>query len=155
MTVMVVDDVSLMRKILTNILVYHCKMDRSDVHEASDGSVAVMEYKRVKPKLVFLDVSMPKMSGQETVEELLKQDPDLHIVMCTAAGEREVVKQCVRAGAKDYIIKPVDPERVKVALEKAGFKGKKYDDDDEPEIEHTFITVKKEGDGGEGFDEKF
>ncbi|MCL2199188.1 MAG: response regulator [Defluviitaleaceae bacterium] len=155
MTVMVVDDVSLMRKILTNILVQHCKLEKSNVHEASDGTVAVADFKRVNPKVIFLDVVMPKMGGQEAVRELLKQGPDVHIVMCSAAGEREIVKECVRAGAKDYIIKPVDPERVKVALQKAGFNDKNYDDDDEPEIEHTFITLKKEEGSGGGFDEKF
>ncbi|MCL1844177.1 MAG: response regulator [Defluviitaleaceae bacterium] len=121
MSILIVDDVSLMRRILKNILVGHCGIDERDIYEATDGNVALREYKRFKPRVVFLDVLMPIQDGKETVRELMAEDPNAYIIMCSSAGEREIVRDCVNNGAKDYIIKPLDPERVKLALENSGF----------------------------------
>jgi two-component system chemotaxis response regulator CheY len=122
MTILVVDDVALMRKILTNMLVQQCGIQKDNVYEAADGAAAVAVYKKHKPDIVFLDVLMPKQNGTETVADLIKADSEAYIIMCSAAGERAIVKDCVRAGAKDYIIKPLDPDRVKIALKKGGLK---------------------------------
>jgi len=122
MNILVVDDVSFMRTILTDMLANHCGLDKSNIHEASGGNAAVREYKRLKPKTVLLDVLMPDLNGQETVEEIIKFDPDAYIIMCSSANEKAIVEECARAGAKDYIIKPIDPVRLKAALRKCGFK---------------------------------
>ena len=118
MTVLIVDDVTLLRILLKDILTKHCGLTKEEVFEASGGFGAVREYKKLRPAVVFLDVLMPDQSGVETVKEIVKINPDAHIVMCSAAAEKNVVRECIQSGAKDYILKPLDPERVKKALSK-------------------------------------
>ena len=112
MTVMVVDDTSILRRVLSDILVEFCDVPRQNIYEAVDGMEALSEYKRVRPDMVFLDIAMPKLSGLDVVKQILQIDPSANIIMCTAAGHRDVVKECVYAGAKDYLVKPLQPERV-------------------------------------------
>lgn len=122
MDIIIADDVALMRKILVDILVGHCGVSKPSIHEAADGETAVRDYKRFRPKLIFLDVLMPKKNGQDAIAEIINFDPSAYIVMCSSAGEKHIVEACVTAGAKDYLVKPLDPERVKLALENGGYK---------------------------------
>jgi two-component system chemotaxis response regulator CheY len=122
MNILVVDDVSFMRKIFTDMLVNIYGLNKSSIFEASGGNSAVREYKRIKPGVVFLDVLMPDKNGTEVVGEIMAFDPNAYIVMCSSANEKAIVEECAKAGAKDYIIKPIDPERLKIALKKCGFK---------------------------------
>jgi two-component system chemotaxis response regulator CheY len=122
MDILVVDDVAFMRRIIVDILVNHCGIEKKKIHESSNGMLAVREYMRLKPKMVFLDVLMPGQNGDVTVAEIVKFDPNAYIVMCTSAKEKGVVEDCTKAGAKDYILKPIDPTRLMTALKKGGFK---------------------------------
>lgn len=119
MTVLVVDDTSILRSILRDILVEYCGVSRRNIFEAADGMQALAEYKRLKPDIVYLDIAMPNLNGIETVRKILAIDPNAKIVMCTGSGGESVVKECVRAGAMDYLVKPLSPSRVAVSVEKA------------------------------------
>ena len=122
MSILVVDDVSLMRKILSDILTGFCGIGKADILEAADANTAIREAKRHKPGLVFLDMLMPGKTGQEAITEMLANDPNIYIVMVSSANERRTVEACIAAGAKDYMVKPLDADRVKLALANSGYK---------------------------------
>ena len=116
--VLIVDDVSIMRKMLKQILNEHCNITSNNILEANDGANAVLLYKKCKPDIVFLDIAMPDKDGKTVIEELKSIDSEVIIIMCTGSGNKHNVIDCIRAGAKDYVRKPINPERVKEALDK-------------------------------------
>ena len=116
--VLVVDDVSIMRKTLKDILAEHCEIDLVNLVEASNGADAVFMYEQTRPDVVFLDITMPDMNGKEVIEKLKAIDPEPLIIMCSGSGDKMSVIECIRAGAKDYVRKPVTRERVLDALTK-------------------------------------
>lgn len=118
MVILVVDDTSILRNVLRDILVEFCDVSKNDIFEASDGFMGVSEYKRLRPDLVFLDISMPGLSGIEAVKQIMQIDKFAKIVMCTGAGERATVKECMRIGAMDYLVKPLQPLRVAESVKK-------------------------------------
>ena len=117
-TVLVVDDVSLMRKMLRQVLTEHCSIALNNIFEATDGADAILMYTQCRTDIVFLDIAMPDKDGKTVIEELKSIDPDVIIIMCTGSGNKHNVIDCIRAGAKDYVRKPINPERVKEALDK-------------------------------------
>jgi len=118
MSVLVVDDVAYMRSIIRQILVNDCGFVNDHIIEAANGTEAIKMYKSEKPELVFCDILMPDVTGIDVVRELMTIDPDAKIIMCTSSSEIENVKICTGLGAKDYIIKPPKPERIRQAVEK-------------------------------------
>ena len=119
MKILIVDDVAIMRKVLRSILVDHCGIDSDDVIEAVDGADAILMYRECDPDVVFLDITMPDMDGKQVIGEFLKIDADAVIIMCTGSSDKKSVIDCIRAGARDYVRKPLTHERVQKALEKA------------------------------------
>jgi two-component system chemotaxis response regulator CheY len=118
MSVLIVDDASIMRMVLKDILVNHCGYAKEDIFEANGGENAISQYKRHKPEIVLMDISMPDISGVDAVKRIIKIDENAKIIMCTVSNSRGDVVECVRAGAKDYIIKPPVTERVVLAVNK-------------------------------------
>lgn|GEM_PF-513506 len=118
MTILIVDDVAYMRMVIKDILVKHCGYDKQNILEAAGGYEAIKMYKKEKPDIVLCDILMPDMGGIEVVEKLIELDSNAKIIMCTSSSEIENVTNCVHIGAKDYILKPPKPERVKQAIEK-------------------------------------
>jgi len=118
MVVLVVDDVSMMRNTLVDVLVNTCGIEKANIHEAADGRIAVQEYTSKKPDIVFLDILMPVQDGSETVKKLIELDSNAYIIMCSSANDANVVRDCVKNGALDYIVKPISPERVQIAIDK-------------------------------------
>ena len=116
--VLIVDDISIMRKTLKDIMVEHCGIDSVNLVEACDGADAVFMYEQTRPDVVFLDITMPDMNGKEVIEKLKEIDPEPVIIMCSGSGDKMGVIECIRAGAKDYVRKPVTRERVLDALTK-------------------------------------
>lgn len=80
--------------------------------EARDGYEAVQLYKKIKPDLVMLDITMPKLSGLQAVKEIKSYDKNANIVMCSAMGQHFMVIDAIKSGAKDFIVKPFQPERI-------------------------------------------
>ena len=113
--VLIVDDASFMRQMLRKILEQN---DFEVVGEAENGIKAIEKYKELKPDIVILDITMPEMDGISAAKEIIKYDPAAKIVMCSAMGQQGMVVDAVKAGAKDFIIKPFQGERVIEALKK-------------------------------------
>jgi two-component system chemotaxis response regulator CheY len=107
--VLIVDDASFMRTMLKDILV-SAGFDLAG--EAVDGVEAVQKYKELKPDVVTMDIVMPLRSGIDAVKEIIALNKDARIIMCSALGQESLVLEAINAGAKDYIIKPFDPDRV-------------------------------------------
>ncbi|MGE5371348.1 MAG: response regulator [Solirubrobacterales bacterium] len=114
--VMVVDDAAFMRMMIKDIL---SKNGYQVVGEAENGMVAVEKYQELKPDLVTMDITMPEMDGITAVKEIKKLDPNARVIMCSAMGQQAMVIDAIQAGAKDFIVKPFQPERVLEAVAKA------------------------------------
>ncbi|MGB9682395.1 MAG: response regulator [bacterium] len=113
--VLIVDDAAFMRMMLKNIL---SQNGYEIAGEASNGLEAVTMYKELKPDLVTMDITMPEMDGIAAVKEIRKIDPEAKIVMCSAMGQQAMVIESIQAGAKDFIVKPFQPDRVLEAVKK-------------------------------------
>src|SRR2546425_13282518 len=95
-----------MRTMITDIL---AQAGFEVVGEAETGSQAVEKYRQLKPDLVTMDIVMPEMGGIDAVREIVKQDPDAKILMCSAMGQQGLVVEAFQAGAKGSVGKPVQP----------------------------------------------
>ncbi len=113
--VLVVDDAACMRIMIKDILQ---KGGYEVVGEAEDGKKAIEKYKELKPDLVTMDITMPDMDGIAAVKEIRKIDENAVIIMCSAMGQQAMVIDAIQAGAKDFVVKPFQPERVLEAIKK-------------------------------------
>lgn len=114
-TILIADDAEFMRVILREI----CQdMDLEVVGEAADGEQATRMYRELAPDLVLMDITMPGMDGTEALQEILSGDKAAQVVMITALGQKEQVLAAIKLGARDFIIKPFDQERVTETLER-------------------------------------
>ena len=113
--ILITDDALFMRVTLKNILTQH---GYEVVGEAENGAEAVKLYDELKPDLVTMDITMPEMDGIEALKQIRAADGDANVVMCTAMGQKSMVVEAIQAGAKDFIVKPFQPERVIEAGEK-------------------------------------
>lgn len=107
--IMVVDDAAFMRMMVKNAL---AQGGYTDVCEAADGSEAVQMYAEQKPQLVLMDITMPNMDGLEALKKIRESDGNAQVVMCSAMGQESMVIEAIKAGAKDFIVKPFKPERI-------------------------------------------
>lgn len=114
--ILIVDDAAFMRMMIKDILT---KNGYTVVGEADNGVTAVEKYMELKPDLVTMDITMPEMDGIQAVREIKKLDPNAKIIMCSAMGQQAMVIDAIQAGAKDFIVKPFQPERVLEAVAKA------------------------------------
>jgi two-component system, chemotaxis family, chemotaxis protein CheY len=114
--VLVVDDAAFMRKVLTDALVAG---GHEVVGEAGDGDAAIAAFRELAPELVTLDITMPQKDGLETLRELIELDPEARVVICSALGQETKVLDAIKAGAKDFVVKPFERERLLGAVEKA------------------------------------
>lgn len=103
--ILIVDDAQFMRNMLGNIIK---SAGYTDIHFAGDGLDAVEKVKELKPKLVTLDISMPGMDGLETIPKILEVAPDTIIIMVSAVSSEIAIKQAIKKGAADFILKPFD-----------------------------------------------
>ncbi|WP_369417965.1 response regulator [Cohnella mopanensis] len=114
--IMVVDDAAFLRAMLKDILV---KAGHEVISEAANGEEAIERYRKLRPDLVTMDITMPIMEGVEAVKEIRKMDPTANIVMCSAIGQRNLIIEAIQSGAKDFIVKPFHASRVVEAINKA------------------------------------
>src|SRR5690625_865012 len=89
-----------------------------EVVEAGNGIEALEQYEKHSPDAVLLDITMPEMDGLAALKELRSRDPNANVIMCSAMGQQSLVLEAIKSGAKDFIIKPFEPERVLQAVEK-------------------------------------
>lgn len=115
-SILIVDDAAFMRMMIKDIL---SKNGFSVVGEAENGLRAVEKYKELNPDLVIMDIAMPEMDGIQAVKQIKTLDPSARIIMCSAMGQQAMVIESIQAGAKDFIVKPFQAERVIEAVKKA------------------------------------
>lgn len=114
--VLVVDDAAFMRKMVTDALT---KGGHEVVGEAADGNEAVQRYRELRPEVTTLDITMPEKDGLTALEEIIGLDPGARVIMCSALGQESKVLQSIKIGAKDFIVKPFQADRVLGAVDKA------------------------------------
>ncbi|NLK43712.1 MAG: response regulator [Tissierellia bacterium] len=113
--ILIVDDASFMRMMIKDILT---KNGFNVAGEAENGVKAVEKYKELHPELVIMDITMPEMDGIQAVREIKKINNDAKIIMCSAMGQQAMVIEAIQAGAKDFIVKPFQADRVVEAVKK-------------------------------------
>ena len=113
--ILVVDDAAFMRMMIKDILT---KNGYEVVGEASDGAQAIEKYRETNPDLVTMDITMPEMDGISALKEIKKMDPAAKVIMCSAMGQQAMVIDAIQAGAKDFIVKPFQADRVIEAIKK-------------------------------------
>nr|WP_173391418.1 response regulator [Tepidanaerobacter acetatoxydans] len=114
--ILIVDDAAFMRMMIKDILT---KNGYEVSGEAENGAVAVKMYDELKPDLVIMDITMPEMDGIEAVKKIKAMDSSAKIIMCSAMGQQAMVIDAIQAGARDFVVKPFQPERVLEAVKKA------------------------------------
>jgi two-component system chemotaxis response regulator CheY len=106
--ILVTDDAMFMRAMLKGILI----QQHYTVYEAKNGQEALDIYEDIHPDIVFMDITMPVMDGITATKAIRSKHPDAIVIMCTALGQQTMVIEAVQAGAKDFIVKPFQAERV-------------------------------------------
>ena len=114
--VLVVDDAAFMRKMVSDALT---RGGHEVVGEAGNGAEAVAQYQALKPEVTTLDITMPEKDGLTALKEIIAFDPGARVVMCSALGQESKVIESIKLGAKDFVVKPFQPERLLEAVGKA------------------------------------
>ena len=114
-SILICDDAAFMRMMIKDILL---KNGYEIAGEAENGMKAVEKYKEVKPDLVMMDITMPEMDGIQALKKIKEVDPGAVVVMCSAMGQQAMVIESIQSGAKDFIVKPFQAERVLEAVKK-------------------------------------
>lgn len=107
--ILIVDDAAFMRMMVKDTLT---KGGYTDLYEAVDGADAVEKFKELGPDLVILDITMPNMDGLEALKTIKGINGAANVVMCSAMGQEGMVIEAIKAGAKDFIVKPFKPDRI-------------------------------------------
>jgi two-component system chemotaxis response regulator CheY len=113
--ILIVDDAAFMRMMIRDILT---KNGYEVCGEANDGAQAIEKFKEFRPDLITMDITMPEMDGINALKEIKKIDPNAKVIMCSAMGQQAMVIDAIQAGAKDFIVKPFQADRVIEAIRK-------------------------------------
>jgi len=114
-TILLVDDISFIKRVEKKVLEEH---GHSIIGDASDGEQAIALYEQTNPDIVLMDITMPKLSGIQALEAILAKHANAKIIMCSAMAHRHILYKAVKAGAKDYLIKPYTMEHLLDAISK-------------------------------------
>jgi len=107
--IMIVDDSIIARQMLRKILE---EEGVKEIQEALNGAEAAEKYKSFKPDLVFLDIIMPDVPGDKTLEEIIAFDKDARVIMLSSLGTKEKVLECLKKGAENFIMKPIEKDKI-------------------------------------------
>lgn len=122
MKILITDDSAFIRLCLRRIIV---EAGYQVAGEAKNGLEALRMYAEIRPDVVTMDITMPEMDGLEAIKMIKSRDPGARIVVISAMGQEEVIREALASGARGYIIKPFDPEKVIREINTvAGFKNK-------------------------------
>lgn len=113
--ILICDDAAFMRMMIKDILT---KNGYDIAGEAENGLKAVEKYNETKPDLVLMDITMPEMDGIQALKQITAADPNSCVIMCSAMGQQAMVIEAIQSGAKDFIVKPFQPDRVLEAVKK-------------------------------------
>lgn len=113
--ILICDDAAFMRMMIKDILT---KSGYTVAGEAENGAKAVEKYTELKPDLVLMDITMPEMDGIQALKKIRELDPKASVIMCSAMGQQAMVIESIQSGAKDFIVKPFQADRVLEAVRK-------------------------------------
>lgn len=113
--ILICDDAAFMRMMIKDILT---KNGYTVAGEAENGAKAVEKYTEHKPDLVLMDITMPEMDGIQALKKIRELDPKASVIMCSAMGQQAMVIESIQSGAKDFIVKPFQADRVLEAVRK-------------------------------------
>jgi len=113
--ILICDDAAFMRMMIKDILT---KNGYNVAGEAENGAKAVEKYNELKPDLVLMDITMPEMDGIQALKNIKAADSGAMVIMCSAMGQQAMVIESIQAGAKDFIVKPFQADRVLEAVKK-------------------------------------
>lgn len=113
--ILISDDAAFMRMMIKDILT---KAGYEVAGEAENGAKAVERYNELKPDLVLMDITMPEMDGIQALKKIKEGDGNAKVIMCSAMGQQAMVIEAIQSGAKDFIVKPFQPERILEAVQK-------------------------------------
>ena len=113
--ILICDDAAFMRMMVKDILT---KNGYNIAGEAENGLKAVEKYNETKPDLVLMDITMPEMDGIQALKKIKEADANACVIMCSAMGQQAMVIEAIQSGAKDFIVKPFQAERVLEAVKK-------------------------------------
>ena len=111
---LIADDAAPMRMRCSRLLI----ANGHEVIEATNGVEALEKFKEHRPDAVLLDITMPKMDGIMALREIKKIDPDAKVAMVTAMGQPVYVMNALKAGARDFIVKPFDGDKLLTTVNK-------------------------------------
>jgi two-component system, chemotaxis family, chemotaxis protein CheY len=114
-TVLVADDAQFTRLRLGKALADHGYA----VIEAADGVEAIDIYRSARPDVVLMNLTMPNKDGMAALAEICLFDPHARVILLSALGQQPIMIEAVRAGARDFLVKPCEPERVVLAVQRA------------------------------------
>ena len=114
-SVLICDDAAFMRMMIKDILT---KNGYDIAGEAENGAIAVSKYQELKPDLVLMDITMPEMDGIQALKNIKAADGAANVIMCSAMGQQAMVIEAIQAGAKDFVVKPFQADRVLEAVKK-------------------------------------
>ncbi|MFH1136145.1 MAG: response regulator [Pseudomonadota bacterium] len=115
-SVLIVDDSPVMRNMLAK---FFTDNGFAVVGMAEDGVEAIEQFEKLHPDIMTLDIIMPKMRGTEVLEKILAGYPSATVVMASSVSDARTVMKCLKIGAKQYILKPYDEDKVMTAIKKA------------------------------------
>ena len=113
--ILICDDAAFMRMMIKDILT---KNGYNIAGEAENGLKAIDKYRELKPDLALMDITMPEMDGIQALKKIRANDPNAIVIMCSAMGQQAMVIEAIQSGAKDFIVKPFQAERVLEAVKK-------------------------------------
>jgi two-component system chemotaxis response regulator CheY len=114
--VLIVDDAAFMRKMLGDVL---AKGGHEVIGEGANGVEAITQFQSLRPDIMTLDITMPEKDGLAALREILTLEPGAKIIMCSALGQESKVLEAIKSGAKDFVVKPFQADRVLDAIGKA------------------------------------
>ena len=114
-SVLICDDAAFMRMMIKDILT---KNGYDIAGEAENGAIAVSKYQELKPDLVLMDITMPEMDRIQALKNIKAADGAANVIMCSAMGQQAMVIEAIQAGAKDFVVKPFQADRVLEAVKK-------------------------------------
>ena len=114
-SILICDDAAFMRMMIKDILT---KNGYAIAGEAEKGAKAVEKYNETKPDLVLMDITMPEMDGIQALKKIKEADANAAVIMLSAMGQQAMVIEAIQSGAKDFIVKPFQAERVLEAVKK-------------------------------------
>ncbi len=107
--ILIVDDSRTSRKMLRNILESN---GHEIVDEAVNGQDGVQKFQALKPDVITLDITMPVVDGVEALKMIKALDGNSKVIMVTAAGQKNKMIDCIKAGANEFLTKPFDQQEI-------------------------------------------